>query len=60
MAETLGSERYGAVIEGLHRLVEGPPWTEASQAAAAQVLPTLVANDLDRMRKRVQQGGEGD
>ncbi len=52
--ETLHSERYLAVIESLRRLVVDPPWTDHSRHRAAQVLPQLITNDVDRMRKRVK------
>ena len=57
--ETLRSERYLAVIDALQRLVADPPWTEESEQKASKVLPELIANDVKRMRKRVQAGRQG-
>jgi len=58
--ETLGSDRYLAVLESLKRLLEDPPWTDRAERKAATVLPELVAKDLRRLRKRVHRVAETD
>jgi CHAD domain-containing protein len=52
--ETLRSERYLAVISALQSLVADPPWTKLSEQKSAKVLPQLISDDVNRMRKRVR------
>jgi len=53
VATTLASERYLDLLAALDRLVAEPPWTDAAQADAGDVLPPRVKKDWKRLRRRV-------
>lgn len=54
VARTLASDRYLDLLEALERLVADPPWTDAAQEPAADVLPRRVRKDWKRLRRRVE------
>ncbi|HEV7875888.1 MAG TPA: CYTH and CHAD domain-containing protein [Nocardioides sp.] len=54
VARTLTSDRYLDLLEALERLVADPPWTDAAQEAAEDVLPRRVRKDWKRLRRRVE------
>jgi len=51
--EVLDSDRYLALLDGLVRLVEAPPWTEVADRRARDVLPGRVRRDFRRLRRSV-------
>jgi len=51
-AELLGSERYLVLVENLVTLQDVPPWTEAAERAAHDVVLSRVVKDVERLVRR--------
>lgn len=54
LRRALESRRYLALREKLDRLVAEPPWTPFADAAARDVVPTLLRKELKRCRRRAR------
>ena len=54
VVKAMGGRRYAKVGEGVTALAEQPPWTELAQDPAGDVLPSLVAKDWKRLRRRAR------
>lgn len=52
--EAMRSERYLALMDDLHQLLEDPPWTGAATEPAAAVLGHRMRHEFKRLRDRVE------
>jgi CHAD domain-containing protein len=51
--ETMGSQRYFALLDRLDDLAAGPPFTDLAQGRACDVLPDRVRRDWNRLERQV-------
>jgi CHAD domain-containing protein len=58
--ETLSSQRYFDLLAALDRLVADPPWTDAADEPAGEVLPRRARKDWRRLRDRMANAEEID
>jgi CHAD domain-containing protein len=53
VVETLESDRYFALLDGLDQLSSTPPWTKKAEQPVRGVLPKRVRHDWKRLKSRV-------